>query len=174
MLTSIVNSLSALFLEGISDGWMASWTQWTWIWANSGKQQRTGKPGILQSVRLQRVGQDLANEQQQMSTTWVSGRVPSYLILITFPWPDKRAHQTQMRSTYCPHHLISNWWFQNNIRHMAFNFKLSETGMHLNECHATTATGPQWKLYPSCHYAHKDKLGQSCSLSSSSQLYCSW
>ena len=46
--------------------------------------------------------------------------------------------------------------------------------MHLNEHHAATAAGPQWKLYPSCHYAHKDKLGQSCSLSSSSQLYCSW
>ena len=36
----------------------------------------------------QRVGQDLANEQQ-MSTTWVPGRVPySYLMLITFPTPD--------------------------------------------------------------------------------------
>ena len=25
-----------------SDGWMASLTQWTWIWANSGKEWRTG------------------------------------------------------------------------------------------------------------------------------------
>ena len=25
------------------DGWMASLTQWTWVWANSGRQWRTGK-----------------------------------------------------------------------------------------------------------------------------------
>ena len=30
------------------DGWMASLTQWTWIWANS-RRWRTGKPGMLQS-----------------------------------------------------------------------------------------------------------------------------
>ena len=29
------------------DGWMASPTQWTWIWANSGRWWRTGKPGVL-------------------------------------------------------------------------------------------------------------------------------
>ena len=32
------------------DGWMASPTQWTWIWANSGRWWRTGKAGVLQSV----------------------------------------------------------------------------------------------------------------------------
>ena len=29
------------------DGWMASPTQWTWVWASSGRQWRTGKPGML-------------------------------------------------------------------------------------------------------------------------------
>ena len=29
------------------DGWMASLTQWTWVWTNSGKWWRTGKPGML-------------------------------------------------------------------------------------------------------------------------------
>ena len=38
------------------DGWMASPTQWTWLWANSGRQWRTGKPGVLQSMGLQRGG----------------------------------------------------------------------------------------------------------------------
>ena len=28
-------------------------TQWTWIWANSERQWRTGKPGMLQSMRSQ-------------------------------------------------------------------------------------------------------------------------
>ena len=31
------------------DGWMESPTQWTWVWANSGRWWRTGKPGMLQS-----------------------------------------------------------------------------------------------------------------------------
>jgi len=35
------------------DGWMASPTQWTWVWASSGRWWRTGKPGMLQSMELQ-------------------------------------------------------------------------------------------------------------------------
>ena len=34
------------------DGWMASPTQRTWIWANSGRWWWTGKPGVLQSMGL--------------------------------------------------------------------------------------------------------------------------
>ena len=35
------------------DGWMASPTQWTWIWVNSGSWWWTGRPGVLQSMGLQ-------------------------------------------------------------------------------------------------------------------------
>ena len=44
---------------------MASPTQWTWVWASSGRWWRTGKPGVLQSMGSQRVWQDWATEQQQ-------------------------------------------------------------------------------------------------------------
>ena len=37
------------------DGWMASPTQWTWLWASSRRQWRTGKPGVLHSMGSQRV-----------------------------------------------------------------------------------------------------------------------
>ena len=47
------------------DGWMASSTQWTWVWANSKRWWWTGKPGMLQSVGSQRVGHNWATEQQQ-------------------------------------------------------------------------------------------------------------
>ena len=47
------------------DGWMASLTRWTWVWANSGRWWRTGKPGVLQSTGLQRVGYDWMTEWQQ-------------------------------------------------------------------------------------------------------------
>ena len=32
------------------DGWMASPTQWIWVWASSGSWWWTGKPGVLQSM----------------------------------------------------------------------------------------------------------------------------
>ena len=47
------------------DGWMASQTHWTRVWANSGRWWRTGKPDVLQSIGLQRVGDDWATEQQK-------------------------------------------------------------------------------------------------------------
>ena len=45
-------------------GWMASPTQWTWVWENFMRWWRTGKPGVLQSMELQRDGHDLVTEQQ--------------------------------------------------------------------------------------------------------------
>ena len=41
------------------DGWIASLTQRTWVWVNSGKQWRTGKPGVQQSMGSQRAGHNL-------------------------------------------------------------------------------------------------------------------
>ena len=42
--------------------WMASPTRWTWIWASSGSWRWTGKPGVLQSMGLWRVGHDWMSE----------------------------------------------------------------------------------------------------------------
>ena len=36
------------------DGWLASPTQWTWIWANSRKEWWAGKPGVLPGVAKSR------------------------------------------------------------------------------------------------------------------------
>ena len=40
------------------DGWMASQTQWRWIWVNSGSWWLTGRPGVLRFMGSQRVGHD--------------------------------------------------------------------------------------------------------------------
>ena len=45
-----------------SDGWMASLTQWTWIWTSSGSWWKTGKPSMLQSMGSQRVGHNWGTE----------------------------------------------------------------------------------------------------------------
>ena len=47
------------------DGWMASSTQCTWVWANSGRQWRTEEPGTLPSTGLPRVRHDWVNEHDK-------------------------------------------------------------------------------------------------------------
>ena len=47
------------------DVWMASRTQWTWVWMSSRRLWRTGKPGVLRFMGSQRVGHNWATEQQQ-------------------------------------------------------------------------------------------------------------
>ena len=44
------------------DGWMASWTRWTWVWVNTGKWWWTGRPGVLQFMGSQRIGYDWVTE----------------------------------------------------------------------------------------------------------------
>ena len=44
--------------EMTEDGWMASPTKWTWVWANFGSWWWSGKPGVLQSMGSQRVRHD--------------------------------------------------------------------------------------------------------------------
>ena len=39
------------------DGWMASPTQWKWVWVNYRSWWWTGRPGVLQPTGSQRVGQ---------------------------------------------------------------------------------------------------------------------
>ena len=41
---------------------MASLTQWTWVWVNSGSWWWTGRPGVLQFMGSQRVGHDWATQ----------------------------------------------------------------------------------------------------------------
>ena len=42
--------------------WVASLTQWVWVWASSRSWWWTGRPGVLQSMELQRIRHDWATE----------------------------------------------------------------------------------------------------------------
>ena len=66
------------------DGWMASLTQWKWVWANSGRYWRMGKPGMLQSTGLQRVRHDwgLKNNKSRTSISLTPIQVLSSLLLL--------------------------------------------------------------------------------------------
>ena len=44
------------------NGWMASLTQWAWVWVNSRSWWWTGRPGVLQSMGSQTVGHNWVTE----------------------------------------------------------------------------------------------------------------
>ena len=48
-------------------GWMASSTQWTWVWISSRSWWWIGRPGMLQSMVSQRVGHDWSTELSWLS-----------------------------------------------------------------------------------------------------------
>ena len=52
------------------DGWMASLSQWTWVWVSSRSWWRTGKPGVLQSMGLQRVRHNWVTEPNEAIKSW--------------------------------------------------------------------------------------------------------
>ena len=77
-----VDSLEKILILGKAEGkrrrgnrgwdvWMATLTQWTWVWANFKRQWSTGKPGVLQFRGCKRFRHDLMAEQQQIRL-WVS------------------------------------------------------------------------------------------------------
>jgi len=61
------------------DGWMESPTQWTWVWVNSGSWWWTGRPGVLQSMGLQRIGHNWVAE-----LSWTARR--SNQSILSHPW----------------------------------------------------------------------------------------
>ena len=56
------------------DGWMASVTRWTCVWASSRSWWWTGKLGMLQSMGSQRVGHDWATELNWVPPREMKGR----------------------------------------------------------------------------------------------------
>ena len=67
--------------------WMASLTQWKWVWASWRSWWWTGKPGTLQSMGLQRIRHDWATELNWAERIhWVGDAIqPSHPL--SFPSP---------------------------------------------------------------------------------------
>ena len=64
------------------DGWMASPTQWTWVWVDSGSWWWTGRPGMLWFMGSQKVGHNWATE-----LNWTEGDVtPGFRKASGLPW----------------------------------------------------------------------------------------
>ena len=70
------------------DGWIASLTQWTWVWASSRSWWWTGRPGVLQSIGSLRVGCDWAIELWSYDYDQIMSPIRTETILYLFlePW----------------------------------------------------------------------------------------
>ena len=66
------------------DGWMASLTQWAWVWVNSRSWWWTGRPGLLQSMGSQRVRPNWATELNWI-IYWVTTLFAQILPPCTWP-----------------------------------------------------------------------------------------
>ena len=74
---------------------MASPSQWAWIWASSGSWWWTGKPGVLQSMGLQRFRHDWVNElNRNIILLYVYVCMLSRVWLFAVPWTV--AHQASL------------------------------------------------------------------------------
>ena len=66
------------------DGWMASPTQWTWVWVNSGNWWWTGRLGVLRFMGLQIVRHDWETELNWQGIMFV---VESYFVGTNLVFP---------------------------------------------------------------------------------------
>ena len=73
------------------DGWMASLTRWTWVWVSFRNRWWTGKPGLLQSMGLQRVGHEWASKLTD-TYIWIRKKNDVWSILYNFLWALQKKH----------------------------------------------------------------------------------
>ena len=103
---------------------MASLTQWTWVWVNSQSWWWTGKPGVLQSIALQRVGHDWAE------LNWLITAIKSQRqhILYWFDSPPLFSQGNMKRARWHLHtHRVASW---------EWNFELREPKYFISSKHA--------------------------------------
>ena len=94
------------------DGWMASTTRWTWVWARSGSWWWTGKPGMLQSVGLQKVVHDWVTELKHW-TEHLSKHRMSHAIPINNKYCLPSSHQLLPYPRMCAQRTIMDKGKQN-------------------------------------------------------------
>ena len=94
--------LSSKVLRVTKDEMVGSLIQWTWTWANSRRQWRTGKPGMLQSMGSRRVRHNLETEQQQCITMniWWGSRFQ--FSSVAQSRPTLRMHELHHARPPCP------------------------------------------------------------------------
>ena len=100
-------------------GWMASPTQWTWVWVNSGSWWWTGRPDVLWFMGSQRVRHDWVTE---LNWIWTIS-----LLRITL----KAGKNRKTKQRYCNTNKIGkNYWAKIDRRsqYMRDVFRMCSSG----------------------------------------------
>ena len=74
--------------------WIASPTQWRWVWVDSRSWRWTGRPGVLQSMASQRIGHHWATE-----LNWIIGCTHMWYIL-TITYSEIKAELCDSKSIF--------------------------------------------------------------------------
>ena len=136
--------------QWVRGGWMASPTQWTWVWASSRKWWKTGKPGVLQSMGSQRVGYDWATEQQH---TYI------YIYIHTNTHTHTHTHTRfvalGVKSEHCIASSTQSILFKpptpfaifggNKLNHLRLRYKVSVSTFSFQTCRLTNFVGQNSK-----------------------------
>ena len=139
------------------DGWMASPTQWTWVWVNSGSWWWTGRPGVLQSMGLQRIGHD-----------WV----------MELNWTE---HEAQKPMSYSHSSKTNQNVFSIYLWHWSFNFTPSslltyhlchQSHLRCPHVHIFTYLMPLLDLYKVNLWVYRSQLWPLGEFPFSNGLYC--
>ena len=122
---------------------MASSTQWTWVWTNSGRSWRTGKPGdVLQSTGLQRVRHNWVTEQKQqigMTNPQRSGHGPIWIYLFKY-LSLKELKTSTIRSVQIPLDTWHQKW-ENSLHPLSVDKDKDKTLILTNEFEQAPGVG---------------------------------
>ena len=71
------------------DGWMASPTQWTWVWVDSRSWWWTGRPGMLRFMGSRRAGHNWATELNWTDPPFISQEIDFLIFPSRICLPDR-------------------------------------------------------------------------------------
>ena len=90
------------------DGWMASPSQWAWVWVGSGSWW--GRPGVLHSMGLQRVKHDWATELN-WTETWNQNQDITFYSISIREWSAKlSSSELSWHTNECRHKNTYDTW----------------------------------------------------------------
>ena len=82
------------------DGWMASPTQWTWVWVSSRSWWWTGRPGVLHSTGSQRVRHDWVTEGNWIKLLTCEAKNSSRVSAFVSSWIPQKAKSSAQQSVH--------------------------------------------------------------------------
>ena len=100
------------------DGWMASLTQWTWVWVDSGSWWWTGRPGVLWFMGSQSVRHDWVTELNWTVLSWLlfSALIATWVIILpTLPEFELWAHVRFIYKLSCVFFFPLNFLVYNTV-----------------------------------------------------------